>query len=317
MKWTKKLSQKFDATFAGFETHKSRIERKELLLFLEGKDAGLAKVFGHFARNLTPGEAIACARTQHVCAACQDVFVQPRSNVCRACRLTPEGKNLSTKLKGETLKESMSDEKFRTEVNEKKRATSLKNFGTEHPRQNKEQAANHSKAMRSERTRQQRKETCLAKWGVEHPAQHPEVLKKMLNTALQTKQVTVQGKHFTCQGYEPFVLQRLAKTFGVENIVGQFDKEFKPIKLEKYWLTPDFYVKSKAAYVEVKSLWTLGIRGKTDFLQRNRQRQLECNSKGIPLKFIVYIEARDECVQLPKEWFKWSSKQLTQFINTR
>jgi hypothetical protein len=217
---------------------------------------------------------------------------------------------MSSKLRSVSLRKAMSD----PAVNLKKQATSLRNFGTLHPRQNIEHANRHSKTLSSAKVQNKRKATCLANWGVDHPSKHHEVLTRILTTAFSVKKIRVQGKEYTCQGYEPFVLERLAKTFGVKNVVGQFDIGFKPIRLADTWYTPDFYVKEKETYVEVKSLWTLGVRARSDFLVRNRQKQRECNAEGIALKFIVYIKERDTCVQLPKDWHIWDTSKLKQFL---
>jgi hypothetical protein len=311
MKWTKVASQQFAEIFARFSTSKSRIERKELLRFLGAHHEHLAHRFEHFARHLPPGEAIKSAKAGHVCLCCKDVFVQLVSAVCKSCNKTEKGREVSSKHRSEVFKKVMNE----PAVNKKKQATSLRNYGTLHPCQNKEHAAFKGRIMRSKAVQERRRQTCMSTWGVDHPSKHPKVLSKILHS-FKLKKVTLKGKRFLCQGYEPFVLQRLAKVFGVKQVVSQFDPSFKSIRLEKSWYTPDFYVKSKDTYIEVKSTWTLGVKGRQDFLRQNRLKQRTCNSNGIPLKFALFLPETDKCKLLPENWFTWTLKEIRDFLHS-
>lgn len=306
-------ADKFSRVFDRFETSKSRIERKELISFLHQYDESLAKAFAHFARSLTPGEAIKCAKSQNVCVACKNVFVPPKCKVCASCLKTEAGKELASRLKSQTFTQLFKDSEFRDLVRSKKQATSLKHYGTLHPSQHPSVAKAQSKAIRSKEAQDKRKATCLSNWGVEHQAQHPLVLKRMLKNATSLKTVCIGQKTFECQGYEPFVLRRLAHMFGANQIVSQFDPKFQAIRLPKYWFTPDFYVKSKQTYVEVKSLWTLGVQN-TDWLNKNKARHSWCLEQGIKLKYVVCVPEKQKIVQLPKHWPSLTAKQLKSLV---
>lgn len=313
MRWTASRADNFSAVFSQFETSKSRIERKELVSFLHHHDRSLAKAFTHFARDLTPGEAIKSAKSQNVCVVCKDVFVPPKCKVCSACRKTEHGKEIAAQLKSQTFTLRFKDPKFRDAVQRKKQATSLKHYGTLHPSQNKSVSSAQSKAIRSKESQDKRRATCMANWGVEHQSQHPVVLKRIIRNAVGLKTVRTGKRVFKCQGYEPFVLKRLVKMFGETQIVSQFDSKFQAIRLSKYWFTPDFYVESNQTYVEVKSLWTLGVDNKK-WLDRNRARQRWCLDQGIKLKYVVCFPEKQKIVQLPKHWPSLTAKQLKDLI---
>lgn len=182
----------------------------------------------------------------------------------------------------------------------KKMATFRRKFGVAHPMQNAE-------------VLKKRRKTTFQRYGVQHPMQVPSIRKRAFETAKKLTPIKYKGKTFLCQGYEKYVLPRLADKFGVENVIGQFDEEFKPLKFKGRVYTPDFYIKSNDTYVEVKSSFTLyGKIGNSNFLRQNKSLQEQASNRGIKLKFIVYNEVKDRCTVLPSTWCDMSRKDLKQ-----
>jgi hypothetical protein len=184
----------------------------------------------------------------------------------------------------------------------KVRATHRRRFGVDY-------------AMQSKAVRKKAERTMLDRYGVQTCMHSRDIRLKVIRGAQRLTEVTVQGKTFECQGYERFVLPRLAKRFGVHNVLGQFDSKFESLHFGKRVYTPDFYVKSNDTYVEVKSTFTLiGKLGTSDFLKDNRRLQRLANAQGVKLKFIVYHPKSDSCIVLDSDWPSLSKAKLTQLI---
>lgn len=149
--------------------------------------------------------------------------------------------------------------------------------------------------------------------GVRNPLQDSNIRRKAFESAKKLTPIKCGGKTFLCQGYEKQVLPRLVRKFGVNNVIGQFEEGFKPLKFKNRVYTPDFYIRSNDTYVEVKSTFTLyGKIGVSNFLQQNRSLQEQASNRGIKLKFIVYSEVKDKCTVLPSTWHSMSRSSLKQ-----
>jgi ribosomal protein S18 acetylase RimI-like enzyme len=66
--------------------------------------------------------------------------------------------------------------------------------------------------LRTELGKQKIKQTCLEKYGVENPQQVPEIAEKAHKNSYRKKTyILPSGKELSCQGYEPFALDKLIK----------------------------------------------------------------------------------------------------------
>ena len=128
---------------------------------------------------------------------------------------------------------------------EKKNKTNQEKYGGNSPAS--------SKAVREKMTN-----TLNKKYGVEHPNQDPNILEKAQKKSW--KQFTMpSGDVRKVQGYEPFALTDLLKTYNEDQIKTE-RKEVPRVSYEvdgkrKYHF-PDIFIPHENKIVEVKSTWT-------------------------------------------------------------
>lgn len=148
-------------------------------------------------------------------------------------------------------------------------------------------------------------QTMLDRYGYKHALQVPEFRIKQLKNSYSVTERVIKGKRFLLQGFEEFVLNRMLKHRPVEDIDGQ---PLKGLLLPDGRLyRPDFYIRSKDVYIEVKSDFTL-IEGhkKKSALRGNRYRARHCQN----VVWVVAYPSEDLIVRLPKEWPSWNVKEL-------
>lgn len=178
---------------------------------------------------------------------------------------------------------------------EKQKQISREKYGTDFPWQN----TKHNKLFQKKR-----KERCLAKYGFVHPLMNSEIYKKQATASFRLKEVTVQDKLFLCQGYEPIILPKLVRKFGVTNVISQFDKRFIPIEDENLFFAPDFYITTNDTYVEVKSDYTLML----DFKKNQAKAKLaELMGKRVAW-FVIFKDKK--MIRLPKDWHTLPKRKL-------
>jgi hypothetical protein len=125
--------------------------------------------------------------------------------------------------------------------------TCIKRYGVDNPNKTKE-------------VRDKIKNTCLERYGVEHPAQCKEISEKTQKNAKRYKEYKMpSGNIRKVQGYEPFALDILVKTYEEDDI--KTDRKDIPRitytinGINKYYF-PDIYIPSENKIIEVKSTWT-------------------------------------------------------------
>jgi hypothetical protein len=179
----------------------------------------------------------------------------------------------------------------------------LKKYGVEHPLQN-EEFKNKAKqttidkfgteyASQLSQFKEKVKQTCLKKYGVENAAQNSIIKEKMKKTNLERygvenaaqsqeiQEITQKnakkykeykmpsGNTVKVQGYEPFALDELIKTYKEDDIKTE-RKEVPRITYtvnnkQRYYF-PDIYIPSENKIIEVKSTWT--YKSKQDNIQQ-------------------------------------------------
>ena len=110
------------------------------------------------------------------------------------------------------------------------------------------------------KVKQKMKETCKDRYGCEHPMQDPNISEKCSNNSYNVKEYSMpSGDIRFVQGYEPFALDIILKTYKEEDIitsrkdVPELWYEFENTKHRHY---VDIYIPSINKCIEVKSIWT-------------------------------------------------------------
>jgi hypothetical protein len=108
-------------------------------------------------------------------------------------------------------------------------------------------------------SKENKKITMRRKYGVENPMQLINVHHKAMKSGFRYKDVIIEGKKFTVQGYEPQALKYLINSginvnsicvgVNVPTISYKFDGKYK-----KYF--PDFFHNETNTVYEIKSVWT-------------------------------------------------------------
>jgi hypothetical protein len=108
-----------------------------------------------------------------------------------------------------------------------------------------------------------KKQTCIGKYGVEYPMQNQEIMEKSSKNSYRRKTYTFpSGNQITCQGYEPFALDKLIKEENIdENDVVTGCKNVPTIwynddNCKKHRHYVDIFIPSQNRCIEVKSTWT-------------------------------------------------------------
>jgi hypothetical protein len=147
------------------------------------------------------------------------------------------------------------------EIKERKIQTSIKNYGVPYPIQNEE-------------VKQRAEDTCMKNHGVRSPLQNEEIRLRTLNSAFQQKKfVMPSGRIIKVQGYEPFALRDLLKTYTEEQIKVDSERGMPIImyttedgKTHRYY--PDIYIAHENRIIEIKSRYTAGEGGRNVILKK-------------------------------------------------
>jgi hypothetical protein len=125
------------------------------------------------------------------------------------------------------------------------------------------------------------KQTCLDKYGVENPQQVPEISDKNSKNSYRRKiYIMPSGKQITCQGYEPFALNKLINEDNIleDNIVTG-SKNVPTIwyndasgKTHRHYV--DIFIPSQNKCIEVKSTWTAEKKKDNIFLKQESGKKL-------------------------------------------
>jgi len=199
-------------------------------------------------------------------------------------------------------------------VKNKMAKTSLKRYGVTNPAmsalvQDKMLATNWFRygapsANCTKKTQAKRRQTCREKYGVDHHLKDPEIQKKLLRARYKILKVKVHNKVFECQGtYEAALIPKLVSRFGMANVQTQFSSGFPKDARLRTSFTPDFYIKSRDRFIEMKSTYTL--MDAYGMLQLNREKAEYAGSDVI---WIVKHGIR--FITLPLLWYTFSEDKL-------
>ena len=131
------------------------------------------------------------------------------------------------------------------------------------------------------------KNTNIERYGVEHAQQNKEIQEKTQNNAKKYKIYKMpSGTLRKVQGYEPFALNELIKSYTEEQIKTD-RKDIPHIQYinnnkNKYYF-PDIYIPHEKYIIEVKSTWTMNI----DREMINKKGEA-CKAEGYKYEIWVY-----------------------------
>lgn len=183
------------------------------------------------------------------------------------------------------------------EVKDKIKETSLKKYGVECPLQdegvkNKGKNTNLVKygvehRMQNNSEKEKQKKTNLIRYGVEYASQSNEIMEKIQKNAKKYKEYKMpSGTIRKVQGYEPFALDELIKTYTEEQI--KSDRKdvprisYRVEEKQKYYF-PDIFIPHENKIIEVKSTWTYNC--KEDNIKAKAEA---CKSQGYKYETWIY-----------------------------
>ena len=250
-----------------------------------------------------------------------------------------------------TFKEHMKSDEYRQQLRAKKEKTCLERYGVKHACQYEEikhKIANSNKARSLEdkkKTQEKIKQTCLSRYGTEYAVQSEQIKKRLkegiaksrakrkeLGQSLsecKTKIVSIAQKKYEVQSKNE---QKFAewliyqKGYSPNDVIGQYEGEYNDFIYYKIKTFPDFWIKSKNIYIEVKSIFTFfnmyETKGKIEeeALQKNRKKAEVANQNGFTTRWVICgesITGKWRFLLLPKSWWKLSIDQLLQLIKTK
>jgi len=170
------------------------------------------------------------------------------------------------------------------DVIEKIKATNVERYGVVCPLQNKE-------------IMEKVKATNVELYGVEHPLQNKEVADRAQKNAKKYKRFEMpSGAVRKVQGYEPFALKILVKTYQEDQI--KTDRKDVPrvqyeVDGKKKYHFPDIFIPHENKLIEVKSTWTL--KCKTDNIKLKKEA---CEEQGF-LYEIWCFDGKGNRVEVP------------------
>jgi len=207
------------------------------------------------------------------------------------------------------------------ETKEKYKKTSLKNWGTENPLENKDfrercksivEAKYGSKyAMQSKVCKEKYKKTSLKNWGAENPLQNNEIRKHCRNTLLKNYGVDVPAKNIHIM--KKIMNSRKIRTIAFKNsgiyYQGSYELHFLELmeqhnmlalvsnglsfkydyldKVDRLYVS-DFFISNLNEVIEIKSKWTYNRKGSDMVLEnQNLAKMATVINEGRNFKFLI------------------------------
>jgi hypothetical protein len=162
-----------------------------------------------------------------------------------------------------------------------------------------------------------KQKTSLKNWGYRHHMQNPDILAKSIFTSKRVYVVSTPSRNYLVQGYERFIIPSLEQWFNPNSIKTQFDEKFRSIKVGKSNYIPDFYIKNKKLFIEIKSLWTLV--GRKSVWRDTVQKAKISAQNGITISWVLVFDKSVNTKTfsvLPENWYILSLAKLRKLIPT-
>ncbi len=207
----------------------------------------------------------------------------------------------------------------------KGKQTNLKRYGYENPfsspelmekvRDRREEKYGVRHSLQREECRDKFKRTSLERYGYEHHMHNPQIRRRAEKEKMRTygyKEVIIGKTTFRVQGYEDFVRDLVSRLEISDIKIGLDLKGFLLDEHTRYY--PDFYIRSKKMYIEVKSDWTLLSGHKGDALKLNRYKAERAVELGFKVKWVVAYPKSNLLVPLPEDWYQWKKQKLVRFL---
>lgn len=187
---------------------------------------------------------------------------------------------LLEKIKQKTIKSNI--EKYGTDkpqqlqdFKDRSAKTCKERYGVSAPQQNRE-------------VRQKSVDTCLEKYGVENSAQDAGVYEKTMKSQYKSKEyVMPAGNIVKVQGYEPFAITYLLKSYRQEDImIETYDKPRLPYKDDigkNHYYFPDIHIPKDNLIIEVKSMYTYNKN-----IPRHMLKRQTCIDAGYNFMFMIF-----------------------------
>lgn len=247
-----------------------------------------------------------------------------------------------------TLRKHMMQDNFRQNVNAKREKTSLARYGTKNPSQSsiikqKIINSNENRSLEEKRkTREKTMKTSLARYGTKHATQSA-VIKQRIKEGIaksrknrkdlnikfkecKTKIVSIAKKEYEVQSINE---QKFAewliyqKNYSPNDLIGQYESEYNDFIYNSIKTFPDFWIKSKNIYIEVKSVFTFFNMYKTygkieeNALQYNRKKAELANQNGYITRWVICdksINGNWRFLLLPQSWWTLPLDSLIQLV---
>lgn len=140
----------------------------------------------------------------------------------------------------------------------------------------------------------------------------------------KSKIYNILGRNIECQSATEAQFVKwlcLYKGYDLEDIVGQFDPDYNNFIYKEIKTFPDFYIKSKNIYIEIKSVYTFigGMGNNATYVQStldaNKRKAERSNSlNGITVRWVIKKERSKDFFIMPREWYYLSNKEILQLL---
>jgi hypothetical protein len=173
----------------------------------------------------------------------------------------------------------------------KAKITNIERYGCENPSSNVE-------------VKQKRVDTMIDRFGVENASQNVVVHQKKMRSGYMMKEfIFPSGRVDMVQGYEPWALTELLKTYDEDDIITNnlYIPRIKYVGLDEknHYYFPDIYIPKNNLIIEVKSLYTYSSR--VSWLHTNLAKQKYTLLAGYNFNFMIYQKSNEykELISFP------------------
>lgn len=138
-------------------------------------------------------------------------------------------------------------------------------------------------------------------------------------SGLKLKPVKLGNRTVRVQGNEPEALAYVVACGANPKKIAINVDEGKPVikyrfdKKQRIYI-PDFFYAPKNRIVEVKSIWTLGLKGYSqEFFRKNVAKARACIAQGFDFSLLLF-DSKGHRVFIPKNWYELSRTELQRIV---